>query len=122
MVNTIIGVYLHEKNTKQELVLDFELAIDAKKAAATDDLSDTIDYEFFTNWVINQCTIKKFNLIESLAEFLCKNILETFSVPQIKLKITKPYAISATKNLGITIQRSRLDYNFIDLPASTAII
>ncbi len=122
VINTVIGVYPHEHQAKQELILDFELQIDAKKAALSDDLSDTIDYDFFTEWLTEQATQKKFNLIETLAEFLCKTIIETFHIPKVKLKITKPYAITATRNLGVIIERGFQDYNFIERPASTAII
>ena len=44
-VETLIGVYEHEKQAPQALKLDLELRLDARRAAFSDALSDTIDYD-----------------------------------------------------------------------------
>lgn len=122
IVETIIGVYPHEKTVKQPLVFDLELEIDANIAAKSDNLKDTIDYEAFSNWLVLMTNQKKFNLLEALAEYLCQNIIQEFNIPRVKLKITKPNAIKATKTLGVIIERRSSDYNLIDRPQSTASI
>ncbi|MBP9722389.1 MAG: dihydroneopterin aldolase [Gammaproteobacteria bacterium] len=105
-VMTTIGIYSHEKTTTQPLVLDLELSIDLKKAGLTDDIKHTVDYSKLTAWLIDECKTKRFALIEALGEHICQQILATFAVSQIKLKISKINALSQTKNVGIIMTRT----------------
>ena len=43
-VKTIIGIFDWERKVKQEVSIDLEFPFDCKKAAATDSIEDTVDY------------------------------------------------------------------------------
>ncbi|MCK5717825.1 MAG: dihydroneopterin aldolase, partial [Thiomargarita sp.] len=44
-IDTVIGVFDWERQTKQTVILDLEMATDIRKAAATDQLDDTLNYK-----------------------------------------------------------------------------
>jgi dihydroneopterin aldolase len=52
-VDTIIGIYDWEREIKQTVILDIEMAHDIKKAAATDDIEDTLDYKAVSQHVVS---------------------------------------------------------------------
>lgn len=105
-INVIIGIYQHEIHKKQPIILDIELQTDANQAALTDNIKNTIDYDKVVDYINLLCGQHKFNLIETLAEFLAKNILESFNTNWIKITLTKPNALPQTKEVGIIIERN----------------
>ena len=44
-IDTIIGIYDWERRIKQTISLDLEMASDIRKAAASDDIEDTLNYK-----------------------------------------------------------------------------
>ncbi len=44
-VQTIIGIFGWEREVRQEVSIDLEMAFDCKRAAKTDAIEDTIDYK-----------------------------------------------------------------------------
>ena len=44
-VQAIIGIFGWEREVRQEISIDLELAFDCKRAAKTDAIEDTIDYK-----------------------------------------------------------------------------
>ena len=56
-IETIIGVYEHERDIKQKVVLDIEMTIPESDAASSDDLRHTVDYDavskLVTSYVID---------------------------------------------------------------------
>ncbi|MEE9504831.1 MAG: dihydroneopterin aldolase, partial [Thermodesulfobacteriota bacterium] len=44
-IETIIGIYGWERKTKQTVVLDIEMGTDIRKASATENVEDTLNYK-----------------------------------------------------------------------------
>ena len=44
-IETLIGVHPWERQTRRDLLLDLELGTDIRRAAASDRLADTLDYQ-----------------------------------------------------------------------------
>jgi len=44
-IETVIGIYDWEREIKQTVVLDLDMASDIRKAAASDAIEDTINYK-----------------------------------------------------------------------------
>lgn len=84
-----IGVYDWEKQTPQNVWIDLELAIDAAKAAASDDVQAAIDYGRLVTRVKQHAQHKPFGLLETLAETLAALILKEFPTPQVTVRIKK---------------------------------
>ncbi len=72
----VIGVHAWELHQPRPLLIDVELGVDARAAAATDRLRDAIDYKAVSDEIIAFCASKEFRLIETLAETLARLLFE----------------------------------------------
>jgi len=100
-----IGVFEWEKKILQKLIFDLTLYCDFSMASQTDDIKYAIDYVAICN-VINAVTLNKhYQLLESLAEDISKEILSTFPTTSLELKIAKPGAVAEAKQVGVRIFR-----------------
>ncbi|VAW99701.1 Dihydroneopterin aldolase [hydrothermal vent metagenome] len=104
-VETIIGIYDWERTTKQTISLDIEMATDIAKAANSDAIEDTLNYKAVAKRLIEYVASTEFQLIETLSEKICDIIMNEFSVPWVKLRVSKPGAIRGSKNVGVMIER-----------------
>ena len=101
----VIGVWNWEKQITQKLMLDIEMATDISKAAASDDLKDTLDYKAITERIIDYAQANPCDLIETLAERLAELIMLEFSVPWVRIKLDKGGAVKNLKQVGVVIER-----------------
>lgn len=102
---TIIGIYDWERETKQTIVLNIEMAFDIKKAAATDDIQHTLDYKAVSECIVSFVEQSKYYLVEKLIEEIANTILNKFNTPWVKITLNKRGAISRAKDVGIIIER-----------------
>ena len=107
-VETVIGVYDWEKQIKQKLVYDIEMDTCIAKAAATDELSYTLDYEAISNRVIEHSQQARVELLETLIEQIARIILTEFAVRQVTITLHKPGAVKSAHSVGLRISRSAL--------------
>ena len=106
-VDTIIGVYDWEQRIKQRLDIDLELGVDLTAAASSDDLECAIDYQAVTEYVIEFCDAQHFKLIEALAHHLAEELLASFPLKALRIKLSKPGALNAAKSVAVILTRSR---------------
>ncbi len=105
-VEAVIGVYDWERTILQPLVLDLDLGWDIRAAAAGDDLKATLDYAAVSQRVLDFVGSSEFLLVEALAENVAALIVREFSVPWLRLRVTKPGAVSqASGGVGVLIER-----------------
>ncbi len=104
-VDTIIGVYDFEKESKQSLYFDIEMLTDIRKAAASDNIHDAVDYAAVSERVIAHTTAKPVELLETLVEQLAALILAEFAVTQVTIRVSKPAAVAAAQTVGVEITR-----------------
>ena len=105
-IETIIGVYEHERNIKQKVVLDIEMTIPESDASSSDDLRHTVDYDAVSKLVTSYVIDTQYQLIESLAEQVASLVLGAFATDSLKLKLSKPGAVKNAKSVGLIILRS----------------
>ena len=105
-IETIIGVYEHERDIKQTVVLDIEMTIPESDAASSDDLRHTVDYDAVSKLVTSYVIDTQYQLIESLAEQVATLVLGAFATDSLKLKLSKPGAVKNAKSVGLIILRS----------------
>ena len=101
----LIGVWPWEKKLPQTLVLDIDLAVETKAAAASDNLEDAVDYQALATAVMEYAKNNQFNLIETLIERLAELILAEFAVPWVRIRLDKGQAVSGVKSVGVQIER-----------------
>jgi len=95
-IRTVIGIYDWEREIRQTVRLDIEMAWDVSKAGQTDDIADALDYFAVSQCLIQHVEASDFSLVEALIESCANLILQNFSVPWLRIKISKPL-----KNLGM---------------------
>ncbi len=105
-IDTIIGIYDHERALKQTIVLDFDMSFDITKAAASEDIADALNYKTLTDTLRDFVEGSEFLLIETLAERITSIIIDDFGVAKVKLTLHKPNALSGTTDVGVIIERT----------------
>jgi dihydroneopterin aldolase len=86
------GVLDEERRDGQEFVIDAVLWLDTRPAAASDDLSKTIDYGALANRLVRLAGDPPVRLIETLAERLVAECLSDLLVAEAEITIHKPQA------------------------------
>lgn len=109
-VETIIGVYASEKLAPRPLILDLQMGIDTKPAAASDRVRDALDYQAVKDAVTKFVETERVDLLETLAERLSRHLFSEFPLDALQLRITKPGAVAGVKAVGVEIERQRGDY------------
>ncbi len=104
-INTIIGIYDWERQVRQTVTLDIEMATDINKAALSDNIKDTLDYKAVSERLIEFIENSEFQLIETMAEQCADIILNEFHVPGLRLRLSKPGAVRDALNVGVLIER-----------------
>ena len=104
-VQTIIGIFGWEREVRQEVSIDLEMAFDCKIAAKTDAIEDTIDYKKITKGIIKFVEESEFQLQETLAESIAALVKNEYKVNSLKLRISKPGALRHAEDVGVIIHR-----------------
>jgi len=108
-VECIIGFLDWERLVKQTVYLDIEAPIDCRHAALNDEVALTLDYKRLSKIVIAFVGSSEFKLVETLADRTAKLILREFDIPWVKLTLNKRGAIRGSRDVGVSIERTRAD-------------
>ena len=109
-IQAVIGIWEWERRVRQTVSLDLEMGTDVRRAAATDEIEDALDYKGIAKRLANFVEESEFKLVETLAETLAKIVITEFDVPWLKLSVSKPGAIEGSRNVGVIVERSAADY------------
>ena len=104
-IETIIGIYDWEREVKQEVSFDLDMAADIRLAARTDDIQYALNYKSIAKRIISFIQDSEFLLVERMAEEVASIILLEFSVPWLRLRVSKPGALRGSQDVGIIIER-----------------
>jgi len=104
-IDTIIGIWEWERRIRQTVVIDLEMSADIAKAAATDEVADTLNYKLVAKRIQGFVADSSFQLVETLAERIAAIIREEFDVAWVKVRVNKPGAIRGSKAVGVQIER-----------------
>lgn len=105
----IIGIFDWEREIRQTVAVDLEMAVDISRAAITDSIHDTLNYKRVAKRVLAFVQESRFKLIETLAERVAALILEEFAVTWVRVTLHKPGAIRHSRDVGVIIERWRQD-------------
>ncbi len=94
-VAAVIGVHAWEREIEQTLVFTVDMAADVRRAAATDDLADALDYSAVAGTIAAVVRAGKFRLIETAAERVAERLLADFPLTWLRLELRKPIAAPA---------------------------
>jgi dihydroneopterin aldolase len=100
-VQTIIGVHAWEKNTPRDLFITLEIEFDGTKAAKSDSIADTPNYDDISKILTQETEKSRFELIEKLAVHLLYKIMEDERISYAKIEISKPGAVPAAETVSV---------------------
>ena len=95
-VDTVIGIFDWEREIRQKVVLDVEMAVDR-----------TVSYKDVSDRLTQFVEQSEFLLVETMAEEIAALILAEFPVPFVRIKLGKPDAIANAMDVGVMIERGK---------------
>ena len=106
------GVSPVEREIGQKLELDIEFHHDFTKACLTDALEDTVNYERVYAKIMETVEGNRFNLLETLADAICRAILDNFpvvkSIRTTIRKLTLPFP-NTLSHVEVVVERTSQD-------------
>lgn len=106
-IETVIGVYDWEREIRQIVSIDLEMGTDIRPAAVSDHIQDTLDYKAVAKRLIQFIGDSEFQLVETLAQRSADIILNEFNVTWLRLRLSKPGAVTGSQDVGVLIERTR---------------
>ena len=104
-IDCVIGIWDWERKIRQTVVIDLDMGTDIRKAAANDDVEDTLNYKAVAKRLQQFVGESEFQLVETMAERIADIVLNEFDVPWVRVKVNKPGAIRGARDVGILIER-----------------
>ena len=103
------GYYEAERELGQRFELDIEVTCDLRPAAVDDELKSTVDYRKIYSIAKDAFENYKFKLLETVAERIAQQILDTENVFDVLIRVRKPHVPlkGFLDHIEIEIQRSR---------------
>jgi dihydroneopterin aldolase len=103
------GYYEAERELGQRFELDIEVECDLQTAAKSDELEGTIDYRKIYSIAKDAFENYKFKLLETVAERIASEILKSFTVRAVVIRVRKPHVPlkGFLDHIEIEIRRTR---------------
>lgn len=108
-VETLIGVHDWERQVRQTLLLDLELAVDAGAAAAGDRIEAALDYQAVADRVAGHVQGLACRLVETVAEEVAGLLRREFGVPWVRVTVHKPGALPRARGVAVRVERGSLE-------------
>ena len=105
-VHVHIGVTEAERARPQRLLVTVEMESDLSVSAASDHLTDTIDYFAVSQRLLALGKDRRWNLIESLAAEVADLVLDEFGPRQVMVQVKK-FVIPQAQYVSVSLVRSR---------------
>lgn len=105
----VIGVWNWERQIRQRVTINLEMGTDIRRAAASDQLEDTLNYKAVAKRVVAFVEESEYQLIETLAERIADLLLEEFSIPWCRVTLDKGGAVRGSRGVGVVIERGGAD-------------
>ena len=104
-VDCVIGVWDWERRITQSITIDLDMGFDISKAAASDQLEDTLSYKDVSKRIESFVSESRFALVEKLVEEIATILLQEFSLQWCRVKVNKFGAVRGARDVGIIIER-----------------
>jgi 7,8-dihydroneopterin aldolase/epimerase/oxygenase len=89
-VTAVIGWHDWEREIEQTLIFSVDMDADVRRAAASDDLADALDYSAVAEVIAAVVREGKFRLIETAADHVADRLLASFPIGRLRLELRKP--------------------------------
>ena len=109
-LRTFVGIYEHEQQQKQDIIVNLTLCCDLAEAGRSDELADTVNYKEVKLKIIDLIENGRFKLIEKIAEDIAGVALQSSGVEKVKVRVDKPHALRFARSVAVEIERSKQRY------------
>lgn len=99
-----VGVPDQEREKPQRLLVTVEMALDLSAAAASDDLTQTVDYDAVCQRLLRFGEGRNWKLIEKLAEDIAGLVLKEFGAKSASVEVKK-FVIPAARYVSVRVTR-----------------
>jgi FolB domain-containing protein len=106
-VDCVLGVYAEERERERPVRIDVSLACEVRRAGASDDLADALNYERIEADVVAAAKASRCRLVEALAERVAAACLAYEGVRRVRVRVEKPGALAHTRSVAVEIVRGR---------------
>lgn len=111
-VDCVVGVYPHERNRVQPLEVSVKMALDTRRAGASERLGQSVDYAATASQIAFLLRSCRFHLLETAARALTRLLLappapgeDRARIEAVTLRLTKPYALAGHGVPSLEIRR-----------------
>lgn len=103
------GVFDFERESGQRFLIDVEIAVDLRRAAAGDELASTVHYGELADAIVAAVAADPVDLIETVAERVAQLALGFRGVSRARVTVHKPDAPIAAPfaDVSVTVERER---------------
>jgi 7,8-dihydroneopterin aldolase/epimerase/oxygenase len=107
-VQASIGIHLKEMLSKQLVLLNIDLYVDARTTPLRDDIETVLDYDFLRQEIHCIAAARHFHLQETLCEEIMAICLSRPEVLAARVASAKPEAYADCESVGCEILRRRV--------------
>ena len=107
LVRCIIGVYPHERDKPQNILVSVTLHLPLREVGTADEISQSVDYSDLETRIVQRLEDSSFSLIEAVAEEVAGLCLQNALVREVEVTVEKPQALTYAQSVGVTICRTR---------------
>ncbi|MBT7130744.1 MAG: dihydroneopterin aldolase [Planctomycetes bacterium] len=107
VVRTVIGIFDHERDRCQDVLINITIWTDIARAAASDSIEDAVNYRELTKKIIHHVSKSQCLLLERLVQEVSDLILDESQIMATRVKIEKPGALRHSRSVGVEILRER---------------
>ena len=118
VVDCVVGVYPHERDTPQPLRLDLYMQLDTRTAAEHQRLRASVDYAAIAGQLTFLLTACRFRMIETAAHALARYLLlppakgeQRAHIDGLRLRLTKTFALAGRAVPSVEIERSSDEFS-----------
>lgn len=112
VVDCVVGVYPHERDTPQPLRLDVYMELDTRAASEHQRLRESVDYAAVAGQLTFLLTACRFRMLETAAHALTRYLLippaageRRAQIDAVRLRLTKSYALAGRAVPSVEIRR-----------------
>jgi D-erythro-7,8-dihydroneopterin triphosphate epimerase len=106
-LRTIVGVDAPERERPQDVIVNVTMDFDGSKAAISDDIGDTVDYEAAKRRIAAEVESADFHLLERLAHRILEVVMEDPRVRRATVEVDKPHALRFTDSVSVSCSTDR---------------
>jgi D-erythro-7,8-dihydroneopterin triphosphate epimerase len=108
LVPGIVGINPDERDAEQDILVNVTLWVDTRPAAASDRITDAVNYRSVNKAMIAHLQGGRPYLVERLAQELADVCLAADErISQVEVSVEKPGALRHARSVGVVIRRAR---------------